>query len=87
MQIAVEGNRGSTGTIAESIGELVLKQGWESYIAHGRFPRPSKSQIIRIGSSFDIMLHGINTRLFDRHGLGSRRATKVLINKIEKIRA
>ena len=37
LQIAVEGNTGSTGTIAEAIGQLVMNQGWESYIAHGRF--------------------------------------------------
>ncbi|HBE42910.1 MAG TPA: glycosyl transferase [Bacteroidales bacterium] len=86
LQIVVEGNRGSTGTIAESIGELVLKQGWKSYIAHGRFPRSSSSQIIRIGSSLEILIHGITTRLFDRHGLGSCRATRVLIKKIEKIK-
>lgn len=86
FQICVEGNTGSTGTIAEAIGELVLQNGWESYIAHGRFPRSSKSQTIRIGSDFDVMLHGIKTRLFDRHGLGSRNATKLLIDRIQKIK-
>lgn len=85
LQIVVEGNTGSTGTIAEAIGELVIQQGWESYIAFGRFPRSSKSKTIRIGSDFDVMLHGIKTRLFDRHGLGSRKATKLLIDRIQKI--
>lgn len=86
LQIVVEGNTGSTGTIAEAIGELAMHQGWESYIAHGRFPRSSKSQTIRIGSGFDVILHGIKTRLFDRHGLGSRNATKLLIDRIQKIK-
>jgi glycosyltransferase involved in cell wall biosynthesis len=86
LQIVVEGNTGSTGTIAESIGELVMENGWESFIAHGRFPRPSKSKIIHIGSDIDVLLHGIETRLFDRHGLGSSKATKKLIRQIKKIR-
>ncbi len=86
LQIAVEGNIGSTGTIAEAIGVLVMEHGWESYIAHGRFPRPSKSQIIKIGNKIDVLMHVMETRLFDRHGLGSRRATKVLVKQIEEIR-
>jgi putative colanic acid biosynthesis glycosyltransferase len=86
LQICVEGNTGSTGTIAESIGGLVMKRGWESYIAHGRFPRPSKSNIIHIGSYFDVLLHGIETRIFDRHCLGSRRATKKLISQIQSLK-
>ena len=86
LQICVEGNTGSTGTIAEAIGIMALNKQWESYIAYGRFPRPSQSKLIRIGSDLDTMLHGIETRLFDRHGLGSRKATRNLIKQIEVIR-
>lgn len=86
LQIAVEGNTGSTGRIAEEIGILAIKKGWQSYIAYGRFPRPSKSQTIRIGSDFDVMLHGFESRLFDRHGLGSRYATKKLISQLQDIK-
>ena len=85
LQICVEGNTGSTGRLAESIGETVINNGGESFIAHGRFPRPSKSKIIQIGSYIDILFHGLLTRLFDRHGLGSIVATKKLVNIIEKI--
>ena len=86
LQICVEGNTGSTGTIAESIGQFVLQKGWESYIAFGRYPRSSNSKLLRIGSDLESMLHGIETRLFDNHGLGSRYATKRLIKKIEFIK-
>jgi putative colanic acid biosynthesis glycosyltransferase len=85
LQICVEGNTGSTGTIAESIGKIALNSGWESYIAYGRFPRESDSKLIKIGNYWDIFLHGIETRIFDRHGLGSRGATKKLIKKIIQI--
>ena len=51
LQIVIEGNTGSTGTIAEGLGNMVIEKGWKSYIAHGRLPRPSNSNIIKIGNS------------------------------------
>jgi len=86
LQIVVEGNTGSTGVVAESLGNIAMKMGWESYIAHGRFSRASNSVIIKIGRTIDILWHGIETRIFDRHGLGSRRATKKLISQIKQIK-
>lgn len=85
FQICVEGNSGSTGRIAEEIGILAMRNGWESYIANGRFTRPSKSTLIRIGNDFQVLLHGLRTRLLDQHGLGSKRATMNLIKKIQVI--
>lgn len=85
LQICVEGNRGSTGTIAESIGEYVIANNWESYIAIGRFPRSSKSNLIRIGNYISVLLHVLETRIFDNHGFGSRYATNKLIKKIIQI--
>jgi N-acetyl sugar amidotransferase len=86
VQICVEGNRASVGRIAESLGVLALKNGWESYIAYGRFPRASKSKLIKIGTHVDLLFHGLQTRFLDRHGLGSRRATKNLIKQIKDIK-
>lgn len=85
LQICVEGNTGSTGRMAEAIGRFVIKSGWDSYIAYGRFPRTSESKIIKIGSPVDVFLHGIQTRLFDRHSLGSSKATRKLIKDIDSI--
>lgn len=86
FQICVEGNTGSTGRMAESLGILVLQQGWESFIAFGRFPRTSKSDLIKIESNWGIFLHGLQTRFFDRHCLGSKRATTRLVNQIKAIK-
>jgi putative colanic acid biosynthesis glycosyltransferase len=85
IQISVEGNMGSTGTIAESIGEIAISRGWESYIAFGRFKRTSKSTTIKIGNLIDILIHGLLTRIFDLHGYGSKHATKKLIKQINHI--
>ena len=86
FQICVEGNTGSTGRIAEEIGILAIKKGWKSYIAYGRFPRQSKSNLIRIGTNLEVYLHGIETRLFDRHCLGSKTATHNLVKQIKEIK-
>lgn len=86
LQINTVVNSGSTGHIAENIGKYVLSQGWESYIAYGRNPRPSASKLIRIGNKFYVLFHVLVTRLFDLHGLASRRATKKLIDDIKRIK-
>jgi putative colanic acid biosynthesis glycosyltransferase len=85
LQITIDGNAGSTGRIAEAIGKKAMARGWESSIVYGRFARQSESQIIKIGSNIDIYLHGLQTRLFDRHGLGSKRATLVLVKQIKAV--
>ncbi|WP_053826633.1 glycosyltransferase [Lascolabacillus massiliensis] len=86
LQINSVVNTGSTGRIAEGIGQAAMSVGWESYIAYGRNERPSTSKTLRIGSSWDLKLHGIQTRLFDNHGLASDRATNKFINDIELIK-
>jgi len=79
-------NFGSTGRIAEEIGQEAMKNGWKSYIAYGRKARPSQSGMIKIGNDWDIKWHGLQTRLFDRHGLASTKATKKLVEKIKEIK-
>lgn len=86
LQICVEGNAGSTGRIAEQIGIMAIKRGWTSYIAYSRFRRPSKSRVIHIGTRFDNILHGLITRLLDKHGFGSKGPTRKLIKQINQIK-
>lgn len=86
FQISSEVNSGSVGRIAEQIGEQVILQGWESYIAYARDNQPSQSKVIKIGDKVDLFKHVILTRITDRHGFGSKRATKKLIHQIERIK-
>jgi glycosyltransferase involved in cell wall biosynthesis len=86
LQINTTVNSGSTGRIAEDIGKVLIANGHESYIAYGRGTQKSKSNLIKIGSKLDFAIHGLITRLFDRHAFGSRKATKQLIKKIENIK-
>lgn len=67
----ITANWGSHGRIAEQIGNLVMQEGWDSYIAYGRWANQSRSHLIRIGSMLDERLHAVETRLFDNHGLAS----------------
>ena len=85
LQINSVANIGSTGRIAEQIGQAAMKAGWESYIAYGREAGQSQSHLIKIGSQLDVMWHGVVTRLFDRHGLASKRATKKFVSQIKEI--
>lgn len=75
----------STGRIVDGIGDLALAENWESYAVYGRKGQNSKSEVYRVGSIWDNYMHVAETRLFDRHGLGSRRATKALVKWIEKV--
>ena len=86
LQINSVVNSGSTGRIAEEIGQTAIAAGWESYIAYGRHARTSQSELIKIGSDWDIRMHGLQTRLFDRHGLASTAATREFVEQIKKIK-
>lgn len=85
LQINTVANSGSTGRIAEGIGQEVINKGWQSYIAYARAVNPSTSVLIKIGNAFDYYLHALITRVTDRHGIGSVYATKKLIKQIHKI--
>jgi len=78
----------STGRIMKEIGEIAIAAGWESYIAYSGardgVPQHS-SQLVPVGNKIDLALHAVATRLFDAHGLVSRRATKQLIRRIREI--
>lgn len=86
LQINVTANWGSTGKIAEAIGISAIKQGWESYMAYGRYSNPSQSQLIRIGSTWETYWHYGVQRIMDNEGLCSIRATKKIINQIIEIK-
>ncbi len=79
--------KGSTGSIAQNIGNMAISHGWDSWIAYSaREPKSySNSNIIQIGSCFESQIHALKTRLFDLHGFGSRHATKNFVKTIQEI--
>lgn len=84
--INVNANSGSTGRIAEEIGQTAIDNGYETYFAYGRIARESKCNIIKIGNSLNVKFHGVESLLFDNHGFSSRLATKKFICEIERIK-
>ena len=86
LQINVTANWGSTGKIAEQIGQVVMAHGWESYIAYGRMMNPSKSKLIKIGTKFDVYEHYAENLILDNEGLASRRSTKRFLKKLDLIK-
>lgn len=85
LQINITANWGSTGKIAEQIGQCAINDGWQSYIAYGFASNPSHSTTIKIGSKYNRYLHYAEQRVFDNEGLCSRIATRDLIKTIERI--
>ena len=83
LQINSVANSGSTGKIAEGIGLIAQKSGFESVIAYGRYANRSQSKLIQIGRKWEYLEHGIESRIFDNHGLASRHATKKFIRQIQ----
>lgn len=85
LQINITANWGSHGKIAEGIGNVVMSHGWESHVAYGRCANPSSSHLYHIGSMMDERIHGVGSRLFDNHGLMSKRATIQLLRYVEQL--
>ncbi len=87
LQINFVVNSGSTGRIAEEIGQQAISQDWDSYIAYGRDRgTKSKSKVFYMGDRFDFYCHAIQTRVFDRHGLASKSNTQRLVKFIDEIK-
>ena len=86
VQINVTANWGSTGRIAEDIGKMAILNGFDSIIAYSGRGNDSASKLIPIGNSLDTWIHGMKTRLLDKHGLSSKQATINFIDKLKKIK-
>lgn len=81
----------STGRIMRELAEITTKAGWENFVAYsaGRDPLPPKgypATPIPLGNRLSVAGHLLATRLFDRHGLASARATQRFVNEVDKIK-
>ena len=86
LQINSTRNYGSTGRIAENIGILANACGFDSYMVHGpRYVNPSGLKSVCTETLFEERVHGVASRLFDAHGLGSVCATRRLVRRIKEI--
>lgn len=86
FQINIVSNMLSTGKICEDIAKVIIVNEWKSYIAYGRWAKPSVSKARRVGGQFDMYEHFVEHRLFDNEGFASRRATRKLIQWIDEVK-
>ena len=85
--INVSCNKGSTGRIAEQIGNVAKDGGWDVYFAHGsRYIAKSQLKTIKFGSKAQDYFHALfYDKILGRGGLGSKVATRALIRQIDSI--
>ncbi len=79
----------STGRIMQEIGALAEKEGWLNWCAYGKGRdgiRPCTTSILPIGGMWSTSMHGLQTRIFDRHGLSSVSATQDFVKKLTEIK-
>lgn len=70
---------GSTGRICTDLAKKLEADGHDVKIAYGRsnvIPDQLRKYAVRIGNDFDVKVHGLESCLFDNHGLASKHATK-----------
>lgn len=70
---------GSTGNIVVDLYHELEKQGHECCAAYGRGTAPGDVRTYRIGSDLDVYVHGILSRITDKHALYSKRATRKFV--------
>lgn len=77
---------GSTGRIACQIAETVTENGGEATVAYARnyYPAGCSVPVHKIGSRLDVLLHAGLSRLTDRQGFYSKRATKRFVSFIRE---
>lgn len=87
VQINSVCNVGSTGRIMADLARKANADGDEVICAYGRRSgNPDDLKVIRIGSDIDIYWHMLVTRLFDMHGLASKRATKGFLKQMDEFK-
>lgn len=77
-------NVGSTGKLVHEQKTFFENQGIESYVFYGR-GNSSEKNTYKISNKISILAHVLESRLFDRHGLSSKRDTRRLIKYLKEI--
>ncbi len=73
---------GSTGRLITGLCRALSEEGAESLVCYGRKSAPGDVSCYRIGSDRGVYVHGMISRLTDRHGLYSSGAAKALVRQI-----
>ncbi|HOO28310.1 MAG TPA: glycosyltransferase, partial [Lachnospiraceae bacterium] len=75
---------GSVGRIVSGLYRTLNEHGYECLVAYGRGEAPDSIRSYRIGTDTGVYIHGGLSRITDRHGFFSSKATIELIAVIEE---
>lgn len=75
----------AAGNIMMSIHKALLEQGVESYVAWGRGRKAQNEHEYYMNDNRGVKIHGVYTRITDKHGFASKKATKKLLKWINEI--
>lgn len=76
-----------TGRIVADLYEAAVNRGHECMVAYGEHKyhnNPGTMQTMEIGTIRDCQIHAVLTRLWDKQGFGSRRATREFLKKVDE---
>lgn len=76
----------STGNIMSNIHKRLLEEGIESYIVWGRGRKANNEHEIFMNDKMGIYYHVLYTRMTDKIGFASKRATKKLLKRLDEIK-
>ena len=80
---------GSHGKICTAIAQSYEKMGAQVKIAYGRddtVPEEYKKYALRIGNKTDVYRHAIYTRITDKHGFASKKATREFLKQADRFK-
>ena len=83
LQVNTVCGTGSTGRIAADIHKMLIEQRHESIVAYGRGTTHNCDNTIKIGNNLDFYRHALKTRILDKHGFGSKNATRKFIEEVK----
>ena len=69
-----------------NIHKILTEQGYDSYVCWGRGRPANNNHEIVISDNIGVKFHGMYTRLLDKTGFASRRATKKLLRRLDEIK-
>lgn len=77
---------GSTGRIACQIADVVVQNGGDARVAYGRsyYEKGCNVPVYRVGSDLDVRIHAGLSRITDRQGFYSKKATKRFVEYVKQ---
>ena len=75
----------AAGNIMMNLHKAMKENGIDSYVAWGRGRKAQNNHEFYMNDELGVKLHGVYTRISDKHGFGSRTSTKKLLRWIDSI--